>query len=78
MKKDNKKQDLTEEENLLFEQVMPEDLNEIRTLGIQRRHFIKLITLTGGGFLAFQLLDKHQLFAQSSTVVINSSNAASI
>ena len=78
MKEDNKKPVLTEEEKLLLEQVMPEDLNEIRTLGIQRRHFIKLITLTGGGFLAFQLLDKHQLFAQSSTVIQNSSNAASI
>ena len=78
MKKDNKKPALTEEEKLLFEQVMPEDLNEIRTLGIQRRHFIKLITLTGGGLLAFQLLDKHQLFAQPSAVVLNNSIAASI
>ncbi len=78
MKHQNKMPALTEDEKRLFEQVMPEDLNEITEVGIQRRHFIKLITLTGGGFLAFQLLDRHQLFAQSSNGALNGANAASI
>lgn len=60
------KPELTDEEKKLLEKVMPEDLPEISVLGIQRRHFLKLITLTGGGLLAFQMFDRHQLFAQSA------------
>lgn len=61
-----KKPDLTTEEREVFEKIMPEDVDEILTHGVQRRHFLKLIGLTGGGMLAFQMFDKHSLLAQSS------------
>ncbi|MBC7826204.1 MAG: 2Fe-2S iron-sulfur cluster binding domain-containing protein [Chitinophagaceae bacterium] len=66
MEIENKKPSLTEEEKTLFEKLMPEDMNEISALGVQRRHFLKLITLTGGALFVFQMLDRHQIFAQSS------------
>ena len=56
---------LTDEEKALFRQHMPEDLPEIVSQGIKRRHFLKLLTITGGGFLAAQLLDSHSLLAQA-------------
>ncbi len=64
MKKETKNPALTEEEKKLFEKHMPEDLHEIASLGVQRRHFLKLVTLTGGGFLAMQMFGRHQMFAQ--------------
>ncbi|TCC98130.1 2Fe-2S iron-sulfur cluster binding domain-containing protein [Pedobacter frigidisoli] len=65
MKEGNENLRLTEAEKDLFNQVMPEDLAEIVTGGIQRRHFLKLLTVTGGALLAFQLFDNHEVFAQS-------------
>ena len=65
MTKQTKKIELTEEERKLLEELIPEDLKEISAFGIQRRHFLKLMTLTGGGILLFQMLDRHQIFAQS-------------
>ncbi|CAA9265703.1 MAG: Periplasmic aromatic aldehyde oxidoreductase, iron-sulfur subunit YagT [uncultured Adhaeribacter sp.] len=58
---------LTEEEKKLFAAYMPEDLPEITAHGIQRRHFLKLLTLTGGSLLVFQLLGQHSVFGQSPT-----------
>jgi xanthine dehydrogenase YagT iron-sulfur-binding subunit len=45
---------LTEDEKKLFEDLMPEDLAEIMDTGVNRRHFLKLMTLAGGGLLAWQ------------------------
>ncbi len=45
---------LTEDEKKLFEDLMPEDLNEILDTGVNRRHFLKLMTLAGGGMLVAQ------------------------
>lgn len=56
---------LTNEEKELFQTHMPEDLPEIISQGIKRRHFLKLLTITGGGFLALQMLDGHSLYAQA-------------
>ena len=56
---------LTEEEKDLFETHMPEDLPEIINHGIKRRHFLKLLAITGGGFLALQMFDSHGLLAQT-------------
>ncbi len=55
---------LTEEEKELFQEHMPEDLSEIISHGIQRRHFLKLLAITGGAFLGAQLLNAHDLLAQ--------------
>ena len=73
MKEENENR-LTEEEKELFNQVMPEDLSEIVNVGIQRRHFLKLLTVTGGALFAFQLFDKHQVLAQT----INAATTADI
>ncbi len=54
---------LTDEKKKMFEQYMPEDLDEITAYGIQRRHFLKLLTLTGGGMLALQLFGGGELLA---------------
>ena len=78
MKKEIIKAELTEQETELFKQLMPEDVNEISAFGVQRRHFLKLITITGGGFLAFQMLGRHSLFAQTPPEIINTTNATSI
>jgi len=68
MKEKTENPALTEEEKKLFEKHMPEDLPEIASFGAQRRHFLKLITLTGGGFLAFQMFGRYQVFAQSENL----------
>ncbi|GAB3915157.1 aldehyde dehydrogenase iron-sulfur subunit [Larkinella knui] len=46
--------ELTEEEKQLFADLMPDDLAEIMNTGVNRRHFLKLLTLAGGGILAAQ------------------------
>jgi xanthine dehydrogenase YagT iron-sulfur-binding subunit len=44
----NKKPDLTEEEKKLFEELLPDDYQELSEFGVQRRHFLKLISIMGG------------------------------
>ncbi|MBD2756669.1 2Fe-2S iron-sulfur cluster-binding protein [Spirosoma validum] len=56
--------DLTEDEKRLFADLMPEDLNEILDTGVNRRHFLKLMTLAGGGILAAQSAVAEQLIAR--------------
>ncbi len=69
--------DLTDEEKKLFEKYMPEDLQEIIASGMQRRHFLKLVTLSGGSLLVFQLLGRHPVFANAPGTS-NAIKAASI
>ena len=54
MKDENENPQLTEDEKKLFEDLMPEDLDEILDTGVNRRHFLKLITLASGGILMAQ------------------------
>lgn len=54
MMDENETPQLTEDEKKLFENLMPEDLDEILDTGVNRRHFLKLMTLVGGGILAAQ------------------------
>jgi xanthine dehydrogenase YagT iron-sulfur-binding subunit len=44
--------DLTEAEQKALKELMPDEMSEIITSGIKRRHFIKLITLTGSSIMA--------------------------
>jgi xanthine dehydrogenase YagT iron-sulfur-binding subunit len=53
---------LTEDEKRLLKDLMPEDLDEILDTGVNRRHFLKLMTLAGGGILAAQSAVAEQLF----------------
>lgn len=54
MPDENETPQLTEDEKKLFEELMPEDLDEILDTGVNRRHFLKLMTLAGGGVLVAQ------------------------
>ncbi|RZM28426.1 MAG: 2Fe-2S iron-sulfur cluster binding domain-containing protein [Pedobacter sp.] len=59
--------DLTDAERQVLEDLMPEEMSEIITSGIKRRHFLKLITYTGTGLLAAHLLGIEQLMARTTT-----------
>ncbi|TWV90573.1 2Fe-2S iron-sulfur cluster-binding protein [Chitinophaga pinensis] len=59
--------DLTDEERSALEELMPDEVSEIITSGIKRRHFLKLLTFTGTGLLATHLLGIEQLMARSAT-----------
>ncbi|MHA4845365.1 2Fe-2S iron-sulfur cluster-binding protein [Flavitalea antarctica] len=62
--KDNKP-DLTDDEKALFNKIMPEDLQEILDTGLHRRHFLKLMALTGSTVMATHLLGIEQLSART-------------
>lgn len=55
---------LTEEEQRLFGDLMPEELEEIIQTGLNRRHFMKLIGLASAGLLAGHLLGAERAFAR--------------
>lgn len=67
MKEERDNTILTEAEKKLFEAVLPEDFDEIVEKGIQRRHFLKLMTVMGSGMFAFDLLGVEQVLARSYT-----------
>ncbi len=56
--------DLTDAERKVLEDLMPNEIGEIITSGIKRRHFLKLITFTGTGLIAAHLLGTEQLLAR--------------
>ncbi|TCD07612.1 2Fe-2S iron-sulfur cluster binding domain-containing protein [Pedobacter frigidisoli] len=56
---------LTKEEERLFGDLMPEELNEIIQSGLNRRHFVKLIGLASAGLLTSHLIGAEQLFARA-------------
>ncbi|MES2881252.1 MAG: 2Fe-2S iron-sulfur cluster-binding protein, partial [Bacteroidota bacterium] len=45
--------------------MLSENENDLSPYGEARRHFLKMMTLTGGGMLAFNLFGGQELFAQS-------------
>ena len=64
MQDENEQPDLTDDEKKLFKDLMPEDLDEILDTGVNRRHFLKLMTLAGGGVLAAQSAVAEQLLTK--------------
>ena len=58
--------DLTEAERKVLEDLMPDEVSEIITAGLKRRHFLKLITHTGTSLLATHLLGIEQLMARTT------------
>ena len=69
---------LTEDEKNLFENLMPEDLAEILDTGVNRRHFLKLMTLAGGGLLAAQSAVAEQVLTRPLSVPIPEVSTAAI
>lgn len=67
MTEENKKVDLTEEEKRLFEALMPEDYETLSKYGAQRRDFLKLIAIMGGGALTLQFLGSPSALAYTDT-----------
>lgn len=55
---------LTADEKKLFEELMPEDLDEIMDTGFSRRHFLKLMSITGAGALAANLIGAEHVLAR--------------
>ncbi len=64
MQDENEVPQLTEDEKKLFEELMPEDLDEILDTGVNRRHFLKLMTLAGGGILMAQAAVAEQVLTR--------------
>lgn len=64
MKEEKEKIILTEEERELFKAALPQDFDEIVKTGMQRRHFLKLMTVMGSGMLALDFLDIHGVLAK--------------
>jgi len=64
MNHEEEKLNLTEDEQKLFEDLMPEELDEIMDTGFNRRHFVKLMSIAGTGVLASHLLGAEQLLAR--------------
>lgn len=63
MTRDNYDQELTEDEKKLFEEILSEENSELSDFGEARRHFLKQVTLAGGGMLALQLFGDPELLA---------------
>ena len=61
--------DLSDAERRVLEDLMPEEMSEIITSGMKRRHFLRLITFTGTSLLAPHLLGIEQLMARTTTAV---------
>ena len=59
------KTNLTPEEQKLFGDLMPEELQEVISSGFNRRHFMKLMSLATAGLLASHLVGAEQLFARA-------------
>ncbi len=68
--KDN--HDFTEDEKHLLQEMLSENKDDLSAYGEARRHFLKMMTLTGGGMVAFNMFGGQELFAQ----VIAESSAA--
>jgi xanthine dehydrogenase YagT iron-sulfur-binding subunit len=77
MKAETNQTNLTAQEKELFGELMPEEIEEIEKNGINRRHFMKLMSLAGAGALASHFLGAEQLFARSyeSTATADLANA---
>ena len=57
--------DFTEDEKQLLEEMLLENENDLSPFGEARRHFLKVMGLSGGGIMAFNLFGGNELFAQT-------------
>jgi xanthine dehydrogenase YagT iron-sulfur-binding subunit len=68
--------DLTADEKKLFEELMPEDLDEIMDTGFSRRHFLKLMSIAGAGVLAANLIGAEHVLARPFSDPVVAQSAA--
>ncbi len=57
--------DLTEDEKQILDEMLLENENDLSPFGEARRHFLKVMGLSGGGVMAFNLFGGNELFAQT-------------
>src|SRR6188768_2964676 len=57
--------DLTDAERKVLEDLMPDEMSEIITSGMKRRHFLKLITFAGTSLHAIHFVGIEQLMART-------------
>ena len=74
MTEENQNEELTEDEKMLFAEILSDNSQELSDLGEARRHFIKQLTLAGGGLLAFQLLGRQELLASPGNEALTAAN----
>lgn len=70
--------ELSDDEKRLFADLMPEDLDEILDTGVNRRHFLKLMTLAGGGLLTAQAAVAEQLVTRPLPDLFTELNPANL
>lgn len=63
MTEENQNRELTEDEKILFGELMSEEVNDGSDFSEARRNFLKQITVAGGGMLALQLFGGRELLA---------------
>ncbi|AZI26421.1 ferredoxin [Pedobacter sp. G11] len=68
MEEPAKSPDLSDAERKALEELMPDEMNEIISSGIKRRHFLKLFAVTGASVIAAHLLGIEQLMARSAPI----------
>jgi len=80
MTEENQNQELTEDEKMLFEEILSDASKELSGVGEARREFLKQITIAGGGMLALQLLGGQELFASPADepVMVSLENAVKV
>ena len=80
MTEENQNLELTEDEKILFEEILSETANDLSALGEARRLFLKQITLAGGGLLALQLIGGQELLAETihEPVAVSLENAVNV
>jgi xanthine dehydrogenase YagT iron-sulfur-binding subunit len=61
-------QHLSDAERKVLEDFMPEEMGEIIQSGMKRRHFLKLLTVTGSTLVAAHLLGIEQLLARTTPI----------
>jgi xanthine dehydrogenase YagT iron-sulfur-binding subunit len=74
MTDDNQYHQLTEDEKILFKEILSDTTDELSSFGEARREFLKQVTLAGGGMLALQLFGTPEVFAKT----VNESAAVSL
>ena len=60
--------DLSDAERKVLEDLMPDEMGEIITSGMKRRHFLKIVSFAGSGLVASQFLGIEQLLARSTAI----------